>query len=351
MNMNKRDYLFVAFCIVAVLNLISADSLGFAIVSLRQIMVIFMCYYFGKAIRIKNENSIKIVFDNILFYCFLVCILGILLYFFSDEIWVKMGFAEYWKNKTGGNTKYNFVNFYTYDLGVKLKRMVSIFADPLAYAHFIGIGFLTLFFAYKEKYLFFKIIIIISLIMVISKGSVVLLISAVFVLNYSKIKSKYGRNLFIVICILFGLILLSKLSDYSSGLTQATSAGNHFNAFMYGIENATLFGKGLGTTGYNASIMGLDEYDTGYNESFFALCIGQIGVVGTTLIYLFIFSCIFSNYISYKQTNNKYIFISVILLFAIFIESLFSASSISMLGTGLYFILAGLCNNIPSGGV
>lgn len=150
---------------------------------------------------------------------------------------------------------------------------------------------------------------------------------------------------------LSGIILLSKLSDYSSGLTQATSAGNHFNAFIYGIENATLLGKGLGTIGYNASIMGLDRYDTGYNESFFALCIGQLGIVGTILIYFFMFSCIFSNYMLYKQTKSKYVFISVILLFAIFIESLFSASSISMLGTGLYFILSGLCNNIFSGGI
>lgn len=194
MNMNKRDYLFIAFCIVAILNLASADSLGLAIVSLRQIMVIFMCYYFGKAIRIKNENHIKLVFDSILFYCFLVCILGIILYFFSDEMWLKMGFAEYWENKTGGNTRYNFVNFYTYDLGAKLKRIVSIFADPLAYVHFIGIGFIILFFIYKKKYFFFKAIMVICLIMGISKGSVVLLISAIFVLNYSKIQSKFVKS-------------------------------------------------------------------------------------------------------------------------------------------------------------
>lgn len=53
-----------------------------------------------------------------------------------------------------------------------------------------------------------------------------------------------------------------------------------------------------------------------------------------------------NNFKIYQKSKNKYVLVSVILLFEVMIESLFSASSISMLGSGLYFVLAGMCSNL-----
>lgn len=169
-----------------------------------------------------------------------------------------------------------------------------------------------------------------------------LIVSTILILNYSKINLRYLRYLFLITCIIFGLVAINILSIKVSSLSQSTSISNHFNAFIYGLTNATLLGNGLGTTGYNALIMGLENYDSNYNESFFALSIAQIGIVGVITIYGFLFICIKHNYKLYRITNNKYILVILILSIDLFLESFFSASSISMLGTGLYCVLNGI---------
>ena len=344
-EIKKKDMFFVLFVILVAFNIVKSNSIKIGLVALRQIALIFFCYYYGKSIKLNSKQNLKKLLDFILICCVLVCIFGLFFYSFTDEVWIKIGYDKFWQNKSNGQKAYNFINFYTYDLGVRLKRIVSVFAEPLACAHFLGIGLVTVFFLNVKSYAV-KILIMVCLVMALSKSSLVLIACAATVLIYSKIKDKTIRNIFISSCIACGVIILFILINYSSGLTQNTSIGNHFNAFLYGMKNATLLGKGLGTTGYNASIMGLSDYDSGYNESFFSLCIGQLGLLGTSLIYFFLATCIYDNYKIYKATQNRYVLISVVLLIAVTIESLFSASSISMLGTGLYFVIAGLCSNI-----
>lgn len=344
-GLKKKDLLFICFVVLVATNVLISNSIKIGLAALRQIALIFFCYYYGKSIKSNPENSLKRYFDFILFCCVLVGIFGLFFLSFSDNVWLKIGFDKFWENKSDGQKAYSFVNFYTYDLGIRLKRIVSVFVEPLSCAHFLGIGFVTVFLTHKKSCAL-KILILVCLVMVLSKSSLVLLLSVIFVLIYSKIKDKTLSKMFVSACVIGGFIILFILTNYSSGLTQNTAIGNHFNAFLYGMKNATLLGKGLGTTGYNASIMGLSDYDSGYNESFFSLCIGQLGLLGTSLIYIFLATCIYDNYTIYKATKNRYVLISVVLLLAVTIESLFSASSISMLGTGLYFVIAGLCSNI-----
>lgn len=334
-----QEVLCVIFVIVSIFNLVRAQSINLGVTALRQITIIVTCYYFGCSL--KNVKLEKI-FSFIVLISVIVGIIGIGLFFLNDEQWIQMGYADYWNNKTGAVTKYSFTNFYTYDLGVRLKRLVSTFVDPLACSHFIGIGFLVVFIADNKNSYILKIFITILMLMGITKSSVVLIVSTIFILNYSKINLRYLRYLFLIICIIFGLVAINILSIKVSSLSQSTSISNHFNAFIYGLTNATLLGNGLGTTGYNALIMGLENYDSNYNESFFALSIAQIGIVGVITIYGFLFMCIKHNYKLYRITNNKYILVILILSIDLFLESFFSASSISMLGTGLYCVLNGI---------
>lgn len=347
-NISLQDIAAIGFGIIAIINLLRAPSLRLASVALRQIVVVVTCYYFGKGIKQKSDSVIKNVIESIVFWGGIVCLAGFVLYFCSDQFWLKIGFGEYWENKTSGETSYNFVNCYTYDLGFRMKRLVSIFADPLSCAHFLGIGFVTLFVVHERESKFFilKIFFVVALAMGITKASLVLIASVVLILNYSKIRSNTLKRMFTFLCILIALGGMFLLTDYTSGLSQATSIGNHFNAFLYGIRNISILGNGLGTAGYNASIMGLTDYDSGYNESFFSLCSAQLGIIGTLFLYCFIVLGILHNFKIYQKTRNKYVLVSTILLFEVMTESIFSASSISMLGTGLYFALAGMCSNL-----
>jgi O-antigen ligase len=107
------------------------------------------------------------------------------------------------------------------------------------------------------------------------------------------------------------------------------------------MKNISLLGAGYGSTGYNAIMMGA-EADTGFAESFFATCIGQIGILGTLLLYVFIIIIGIDLFKRYRNQSRECDLISLILIVSVTLESLFSASAISMLGTGLYFILAGI---------
>lgn len=343
-----QDFTAIGFGIIAAINILRAPSLRLSIVALRQITVIVTCYYFGKGTTQKNSKAIKKMLESIVFWGSLVCILGFILYFCTDQFWLRIGFEEYWGNKTSGEKSYNFVNFYTYDLGFRMKRLVSIFAEPLSCAHFLGIGFVTLFVVHVKasNYIILKIIYIIALIMGLTKASIFLIASVVLIVNYSKIKSRKVKRIFAFLCALVALLGMVVLNDYASGLSKATSIGNHFNAFLHGVTNISLLGSGLGTTGYNANIMGLTDYDRGFDESFFSLCSAQLGLLGTLFLYSFIVLGILQNLNIYQKTGNKYVLVSIILLFEVMSESLFSASSVSMLGTGLYFALAGMCSNL-----
>ncbi len=338
------DLCFFAFCILAVIGIIKSNSVGLAVAGLRQILIVFVCYFAGSAIK-QDKKSREKLSGFFIQTAIIVAIIGFALYFMSDSDWLKIGYADYWENRTGGNVAYDFVNFYSWDLGVRIKRLVSSFANPIACAHYLCIGFTFLFVGEKKCYLG-KIVVAIALVLCISKAAVVVVMSIILVKNYTRIRNKLIRTLFIALCIFIGLVGVLILSDYSSSLTMNTAIGNHFNAFIYGIKNGSLLGNGLGTIGYNASLAGLSNYDTGFNESFFALTIGQMGYLGMFLLYLFWILSALSCYKRYQSLKDPFCLTSLILLVAVIVESLFSASSVSMLGTGLYFILAGMCNPV-----
>lgn len=345
-NLDLQDAMAIGFGIICLIQIAQASSKRLAIISLRQIVVAISCYYFGKGIKIRKEEEVKKVYDSICFWGVIVCLLGIALFFCSDQFWLKIGFEDYWYNKTNGKTSYNFINFYTYDLGIRMKRLVSIFAEPLSCAHFLGIGFITIFVSnVKTNAIMKKFIFSVALVLGLTKSSILVIVSVLLVTYYTKIKNKLFKSIFVFFCLLVSLGGLLILNDYASGLSQATSIGNHFNSFIYGLKNMSLLGNGLGTTGYNAKIMGLTDFDAGYGESFFSTCSAQVGLLGTIFLYGFIILGITKNFNIYCQTKNKYVLASIILLFEVLLESLFSASSVSMLGTGLYFTLAGLCSN------
>lgn len=127
-----QEVLCVIFVIVSIFNLVRAQSINLGVTALRQITIIVTCYYFGCSL--KNVKLEKI-FSFIVLISVIVGIIGIGLFFLNDEQWIQMGYADYWNNKTGAVTKYSFTNFYTYDLGVRLKRLVSTFVDQIGRAH------------------------------------------------------------------------------------------------------------------------------------------------------------------------------------------------------------------------
>lgn len=343
-NIKKIDVVCIIFMLYSIINLLLiSPSMRSGVVGLRQILVIFACFYFGMAIKNLDEKKIDYLFNFIIKVAVIIAIIGFVIWFLPDNIWENMGYGEYWHNKYG-TTKYSYSNFYTYDFGPKLKRMVSIFADPLACSHFFGIALVILFTKYKKRF-FEKTVIVLALAMGMSKATILLVVSMILVKYYTKITNKLSRYIFIM-CLGGGaLFCFFYLSNYTASLSQNTSIGNHFSSFLYGLQNITLFGNGYGTAGYNVKTLGT-TIDTKATESFFATCVLQCGLVGVILIYGFLLLLIFHLFKNYYKTKNNLSIIAIILIISIIVESFVSASSVSMLGTGLYFIIVGMIYNM-----
>lgn len=345
-SINFIEMITIFFGIVSIINILFiSESFKYSAISLRQITIIFSCYYFGKILKIKS-GEYRDLMNCILFWCIFVCVIGLGLYFFtSDKEWLSMGYGEYWANKTGGASKNQFTNFYSWDFGIKLKRMFSIFMDPLACSHFLSISLVLLVVSYKKVRWFLLPVVFVSVILGISKASLVLAAVMIVMFIYLKIENKRIKRIFIGSCIGVVAGILVFLFYYTNNVSQPTAISNHADSLFYGIRNMSLFGNGLGTSGYNATMMGLKNFDKAYNESFFALCVGQMGIFGVVPIYLFMGGISIKNFLIYQSTKNEFVLASVILVITTLIESFVSASSISMLGTGLYFVIAGVCSN------
>lgn len=345
-NFKKIDVISILFFVYSFFHVILISSdLNLGIIGLRQVLVVFFCFYFGMSIRNTKEEMMDRLCIYIIYIATIVAITGLIIILLPVDFWNSIGYADYWYNKTG-NLSYDLNAFYTYDLGFKMKRMVSIFADPLANSHFLGLAFVILFSKYKKSGFYLsKLVITVALVLGLSK-STVLLIACIIIANYYfRIKKKVLRCLFTVSVILIGIFVILKMFGYASSLIQATSMGNHINSFKYGLMNASLMGTGYGSVGYNAIMMGADISREGL-ESFFSTLMGQSGIIGVVLMYGFLIMILTEMLKNYFKNKNINMQIALILLISTMIETLLSASAISMLGTGLYFCIIGVVYKI-----
>lgn len=342
-KIKKRDIIFILFLVIALLNLMEVYNIRTALSSLRQIMVIFLCYYSGHSIRITSIKEMNCIIKVIIIVGLIVVILGFGLRLITNQDWISLGYGKYWNNRTSGMSAVDFTNFYSWDLGVRIKRMVSTFCNPIACAHYLGFSFLILYsanFIKEKKYII--MFLFVGLLACVSKSTILILVCLCIIVLYARLHDTNSKVLLWILSAIVVASALLSLSAYISTINVETATSIHFSSFMQGIKNGTFFGYGLGSVGYNASIMGLGETASGFSESFFSTCVAQIGYIGTFFIYVFMVSIARESFTVYKKIKNKIYLISTVLLSSVLIESFFSASAISMQGTGIYFILGGL---------
>lgn len=346
-KLNKADLCFWGFVCYALLHMaVNNAAWKSGAASLRQFLIPFLCFYYGKGLE-KRKGVEWDIRNYIIPLSVIACILGLFIYLFEPEkLWGVLGYQDYLRNKTGSLSTFSMENFYTYDLGLRLRRFVSIFADPLAFAHFIAIGVSWAYLDRKYIGRWIRLLFSVVTVLCLSKYHVVLLCCAIVLSVY--FKSNSWRNKWIYQCMVVGMgvMVYAGLSVYTSGLAWNTSIGNHFNSLQSGLRDMTLFGNGVGSSGWNAAVLGSMEIAGGtYGESFFSTLSSQLGMVGVMLFYMFLIAIVIQNCRSYRMRKDKTVYLSILLVVSVTVETLVSASSISMLGSGLYFILAGMCGN------
>lgn len=331
-------YLFVAF-------ITPGASVGAKITGLRQICIPPLCIMFGCSLSMTKLKIDKyLTFYNSMMVMF--CLIGLLIYVLPNNIWLDMNYATYYFKKNNVIYDGRFENFYSYDFGTHLKRFVSITADPIASSHLLCFAFFFLLFSFKKKYLLLRTLLVICCILCFSKTVLFYIVCTFFLLKYLNIKKKKWRIIALCFIIIALICSVTVINIYLASLESATAASNHLNSLLYGLTRDSLTGDGLGTAGYNVSLTGGNvDGNAEATESFFAVLISQIGILGAILFYGYLFTKIYRMVTIYKRYGEAYMLSATCVLVCVTFESLISGSSVTMLGTGLYFIMVGVIEN------
>lgn len=341
-HINIFDCFFLAFVVYSLINLILfKPDFQSSIVSLRQFMIPYTCFYFGSFLYQNNEDDNKII-KYIIRIMVPVCLISLILFFFDPEkLWESIGYQRFWINKTGDLSTYATINFYTFDFGFRLQRIVSLLVDPLAFAHLIALV-IMLYYAkgrgQKKYYILFGL----CALLCFSKYHIIVVLTFLFWFVYTSCKNQKTKRIYRIGVLLIFVSTFIFLWIQSLNTNNVSSITNHFGSLVYSLKNMTLFGNGLGTSGWNSALYGNAAIDSAVTESLFATIMSQVGVIGTVIYYSGLVWMISKSYNLFNKYHNNVDFAMLVLLSALTIETLVSASSISLLGSGVYFIIAGL---------
>ena len=314
------------------------------VISIRQIFLPFVCFFFGYFLEIDDKKK-KRIFDLIVVLAIITAVIGFLDFFvFQNSIWSKLPFATYQANK---GTEFDLrngvpLNFYTWDFadvfGVVARRLVSIQADPLTTAHFLFLGFVLTGYSNLKRKRLIKWVLFIASVLTLCKGVYIGFVVYFALMILKRLNYKQFRNLFIVGA-LIAAALFSTAVTIISKVAPGSSIVIHIRGLIDGFVNTSFLGYGIGKAGVMVSVKtGIDRI-TG--ESYIGIVLAQLGVVGFALYVIFTICLIFRLYYFYSTHGRKDVFIPVCLLLSVFIESFFSESSVGLIATGLYFVLAG----------
>lgn len=337
---------FTYLAVVALYVLIPSEIPIFAkAVSARQVALPAILYLLGRSLVLSSEGLNRhIRFLYIL--SFGIVITGFLeQVLFPESIWFDLGIFSYMINKGLELWARGSLNFYSYDLqplvGIVIKRMTGIFADPTTTGHFLAIP-AAIALAHSAKRTFnpqVGILFFIGTLLCFSKGgTLVLLVYGWWYLRDNPRTRVLATSIFVS-------GLLGAIAAVLYAITHPTSITNHMFGFVTNLLSIAQypFGRGIGYSGNFAALFsGLGKDEVGAGESFIGSIIGQMGLPG--LLLTVIFTAVLVTALSRVENAGEKELSRVIggLILGTVIASLLSESAMSYLGTGLTFIYAGI---------
>ena len=326
----------------------SAAPISAIIVSVRTLLLPVTFIKYGYILQ-KDETTIYKINNFVIKISIILSLLAFFEYFvLGDAFWRSIGYTKYITSyKVMSTWFYNGVsiNYYTWDFGFAMRRFVSLMADPLATSYLVFLGLSLLWLGCCNKLnkslglrYVIEIFLLITSLLFFSKGIYVCLIVC-FIIAYLFQNQHRFIRLKAPVTIIFFLMLGGVMYLGYSGKFGTTSSANHFNGLVTALKNGGWFGQGLGSAGVNAAVSG-SEVEVG--ESYIGTIIYQVGYIGFLLFLLMYLEILRKAITKWKITENNQIKHALFSLIAIFLCMLFSESSCSASGTGIYFILIGM---------
>lgn len=337
-------------CLASILILVlvtiihSSGSLAGRMVSLRQLYLPFVFVLMGRTIPNTNRNVVKVVrfFVNM---SFVSALFGFVEMAIGDKFWIHVGIANYLQLK--GMSAYLMPNglpgnLYSWDLGSEIgpiRRMASVFADPVILGQILAIAFVLVLFykdatETKNKRVIYGVVIGLGMLKTFTKNSIIIagicILFLIGILWHKKKLSMTGKVLALAICVIY--------TGFS--VTNELSAFIHIQGLVDGIRilRTNIIGIGVGKFGNLSSVYsgGLIE---GIGESFIGTAIGQLGIIAI-LLYGFLYYSLFRKLRDNPSNLSKIVlWLNVSLLLTSFLNN----TAISFTNCFIYFILASFC--------
>lgn len=322
----------------------STDSLFGTLASVRQLYLPFLFVLLGTTV-FKTVKDIEECIRFFLKMMLLCALFGWVEMILGDVFWINLGYSEYAKLKSieSGLTMDTGISgaFYSYDLGIRIRRMGSFLAEPVILGQLMAMALVISIFqkgVYKNK--FHKIISVIiytvALACTLAKGGIIIaLFSFAFILG----KVWKERGLSIILKITFWVVLIMGIAYAFSSETNGVT---HINGLIDNIKYLPFYplGRGIGAVGNLGYNYGGREVLLANGESFIGAAIGQMGVVAIVIygwLYMYLFKTL-------RRCSKFELFgvgnIVLWLNIGLFLTSLINNTAISFTSCFIYYILA-----------
>ncbi len=349
-----------AYILFVLLNTIKSSASFYAIViSLRFLLMPVICILIGEYLDI-DLYGLKKIYHWILATSTFLAFTGIwgLAFNRNNELWDRLHYADFATNIKGNTTEtlinHVTVNFYTWDFGgVPFKRLISITADPLAAAFLIYLGAALVLTGCVRinasrgkinKNALTFVFLLLCAILSLSKAIFIFIILTILLRIYfsGKIPKEITHTILVVIFAI-GIFIVALIA----GSDAYNSSSIHVSALMNGFISSSFLGNGLGTAGATMQMLSGEEADVG--DSFIGALTVQVGYLGLISFCLYLLVILNDIRMQWKRHHTDILLLAMIILTGLSVCMLFSESAVSIMGTGIYFMMIGIAENTSEG--
>ena len=340
-------YAFAALLVLVLYVLLRMDFSMSVIASFRQLSIPFLFYIFGRSVKLKEGDFVKVIRIFITLSIFTV-LFGLIQVMVGPAFFDKMGMKDYMEIKYGflqmrdgyyiptSMLSWDFVKY----TGKVYLRLASFLVDPVILSQILALAYLLVTFDYcgeltgKRKKLY-SIVLLVGVILTLGKGGI--LITA-FSFVYLWGKRNGQRKIISYIAYIFVAIVCVFLIE---GAGEGESISLHMAGLTDNIQvmKQNPLGTGIGTQG-NMAIKYYEVKNVEVSgESFVGAVMGQMGIIGIVIYCVFMYG-LYTKYRRMKHYNKLYniVFIATN---SMWITSFLNNTAVSFTNCFMYMVVLG----------
>lgn len=349
--LNSRLTKFQLNCIISIGFIIISgfiygiDNYAGMLASVRQMYLPFVFFLLGST----NYKSVTSINKTIYFF---VCIMIVTAVFgwiemaLGTSFWITLGYPSFAALKgTESGLSYEGIHgaFYTWDLGIRLRRMASFLAEPVILSQLLSFAlifviFLDNLFRTKTRRIIAILILGCALLSSLGKGGIIIALFS-FALIVGDIWHQRGLA-FLAKCS-FIVVLIAGIAYVVSN--EANGSNLHLTGLTENLINLVYypFGRGIGSVGNLGYNYGGRTELLARGESFIGAVIGQLGVFAIVLYTYFYSNLIKKISIASKESLYSVGRICLWLNVGLLLTSLANNTAISFTSCFIFYIVAG----------